>query len=728
MLIELLLIGFLSIFGQVVLLRELNVASFGIELIYILAFGFWLLWTATGALIGRRSYVPTQKSLSIIFIISAYLLPVTVVFIRGSHLLFGGVPGAYLSFITQILLIAIALFPTGILMGLLFQWAAKRYTLAGKSLAFAYGIESIGGVIGGLASTLFLKFGVQNFAIAVIFGLIALIAIIYRQLIPVPFNNNQATGKRRFTAFLTLEGVILLSFIILLFLNNVVDMKLTSLNHPSMIATKDTPYGRVTITERLGQITIFENNVLTYESQGTTAEEFVHLSLLQHPGIESVLLLGGGFEGIVSEILKHNPLKITYVELNKSLLSSVMEFLPQDIESGLNSNKVRLIHDDPRRFLEKLEEYDVILVGMPDPLSLQANRYYTQEFFKLCKSRMSTDGILAFRLKSSENYWTPQLTLRIGSIYKALKSEFEDVVVLPGATNVMIASNTMMVRDPDILSDRLHKRSIQARLVTEPFLHYIYANDRFVNVISKLEEIQTVTNSDLNPACYRHALIVWLSKFFPGMAYIEIESLQEKIKKILPFSIPLFLLIIGVLIWIRRFKSIRLAVLVGFAGFAGMVLETVLVMFYQVKNGVLYQDLGILLMLFMGGLAVGAISVDRLIKLNKFQLRIAGGILGLLIMQCIYIIIRFRSGGCGTLFEIGCMLLLSGVITSGLFAFSTKVHPRKQNEIISPLYAADLLGGCLGSLICSLILLPIFGLGNSLMILVVISVIVLLLI
>ncbi|MBU1936218.1 hypothetical protein KKG05_02385, partial [bacterium] len=52
--LTLLFIGFISILGQVALLRELAVAFFGSELIYLLAIAFWLIWTGLGALISRR--------------------------------------------------------------------------------------------------------------------------------------------------------------------------------------------------------------------------------------------------------------------------------------------------------------------------------------------------------------------------------------------------------------------------------------------------------------------------------------------------------------------------------------------------------------------------------------------------------------------------------------------------------------------------------------------------
>jgi hypothetical protein len=42
-------VGFVSIFGQVVVLRELSVSFYGIELIYVLSLGLWLLGTALGA-------------------------------------------------------------------------------------------------------------------------------------------------------------------------------------------------------------------------------------------------------------------------------------------------------------------------------------------------------------------------------------------------------------------------------------------------------------------------------------------------------------------------------------------------------------------------------------------------------------------------------------------------------------------------------------------------------
>src|SRR5512147_848396 len=90
-------LGFISIIGQVVLLRELSVAFFGIELIYTLAFGVWLLSTASVAMIKGRVYrSPSLPLISFFFILFSICLSLDVAFIRSVRLLFSDIPGAYL--------------------------------------------------------------------------------------------------------------------------------------------------------------------------------------------------------------------------------------------------------------------------------------------------------------------------------------------------------------------------------------------------------------------------------------------------------------------------------------------------------------------------------------------------------------------------------------------------------------------------------------------------------
>ena len=148
--IALFLTGFVSLVGQIVLLRELNVAFFGVELIYLIALGVWLLLTAMGTIVVRRRYAPTPDRTATLLLLFALFLPLGVAFFRASRLVLGGVPGAYLPFSRQMAALVIALAPVGLLSGLLFRTAAVLYVERERTLAGAYGIESAGALTGGL--------------------------------------------------------------------------------------------------------------------------------------------------------------------------------------------------------------------------------------------------------------------------------------------------------------------------------------------------------------------------------------------------------------------------------------------------------------------------------------------------------------------------------------------------------------------------------------------------
>lgn len=66
-------------------------------------------------------------------------------------------------------------------------------------------------------------------------------------------------------------------------------------------------------------------------------------------------------------------------------------------------------------------------------------------------------------------------------------------------------------------------------------------------------------------------------------------------------------------------------------------------------------------------------------------------------------------------------LFLCGMLVAGLFAYASLRRIEDQRWVVSPLYAADLIGGCLGSLAGSLFLIPVLGLGSTALVIVVIA-------
>ncbi|MCX5838661.1 MAG: hypothetical protein NTW71_09120, partial [Deltaproteobacteria bacterium] len=364
----------------------------------------------------------------------------------------------------------------------------------------------------------------------------------------------------------------------------------------------------------------------------------------------------------------------------------------------------------------------LILVGMPEPSSGETNRFYTREFFAQCAARLHPGGILALRLPTAENLWTPQTTRRTASVYHALASVFPEVMALPGAMTVMTASTAHLPRSPEILTDRFRERGLQTRLVSLPYIRYLFTNDRFADVEKRLKEAAVPANTDIRPVCYPFAVMSWLARFFPKLALADLPGFGTEGKGfgkigwgvVLGLGIGLALLFLGS----RLRPAWQRGLLAAVAGFLGIVSESALILAYQAKEGVLYQDIGLLLASFMAGLAFGAPAFRDLILgtgIKKKRARGWGYALlagfGLLGFAAIGTVIGGAAGG---LLLTAVLLAAAGFLVGGLFAYAGLRGVREQMKVIGPLYAADLIGGCFGALFGSLALIPLLGLAGTL--------------
>jgi hypothetical protein len=75
--------------------------------------------------------------------------------------------------------------------------------------------------------------------------------------------------------------------------------------------------------------------------------------------------------------------------------------------------------------------------------------------------------------------------------------------------------------------------------------------------------------------------------------------------------------------------------------------------------------------------------------------------------------LEIGHGGNAVLLEISALLVLSGFFVAAVFAYASFYEAGDQRSVIAPLYAADLIGGCLGSILASLLLAPLAGLAIS---------------
>lgn len=676
-------IGCLGMLAQVVLLRELAVASFGVEPIYLLGVGLWLLAGAAGALAGRRRGVaPPGNAAPAFLALAAVLLP-CIAFLRGARQLFLGVPGAYLPLSAQGAIAVAGLAPAAFLLGLLFRRAARAAVLEGASPATAYGFECAGGVLGSVLSALAPALGFPNLPLGA--GVAVASAAIAAR-----------TPATRRPAVALLAA--LLAFTVF---SAPLDRWMTGWSHPGLSVTRDTPYGRVTVERDRGMLSLFVNDAFDYESEGADAEPFAHLPALQLPPGARVLLLGGAASGLVPELLKHAPARVDCVERDRLLHEALVGSLPTGLSGAFRDPAVRVVFADPRRFLADGGVYDLILVAISEPASGAGNRFFTVEFFRLCAAHLSGNGVLALRLPSSETVWTPQLARRNGSVRAALGAAFPDILAIPGASDILIASRGRLLCDPAELAARFRERAIAARVVTPQSLAYLLRPDRAARVETLLREAGAEPNSDARPIGYQQTVLLWLGMFFPAGGLSP--AVLRGVAGVSAASGAAWLAAA------RLFPALRRPTIAAAGSFCAMIVESAVLLRFQAESGALYGQIGLLLTGFMGGLSAGAFAFGRFASGREVGRGTGAALLGSLGLLALLV----ASAGGRAFGPAGstAMLAAAGALSGALFGYAGRAPLEGRGAGVAGIYAADLVGGCVGSLLAGVLLIPLFGAG-----------------
>ncbi len=697
---QLIAVGAVTLLGQVVLLRELAVVFDGSELMMLVGLAGWLLGAGLGAAVGRPGATPSPLLVRLALLAYALLLPLSVAGTRALPTLLGAPPGGALPWAQQLAVLAASVLPCALMAGALFRLAARAWLGDDRSIAQAYGWESLGAVVAGGLSVALAGLGQANLVATFATALLAVVAA----ALPGP-------GSRGWLKLLSLPGSVVL--VILLAASGPIDRALTSMDQPGPAESWDSPYGRITIADVQGQRVVYHNGALRWESQDTDAELLVHAAALQVDAPSRVLLLGGAERRLLEPLWWHRPQQVDLVEPDETLVAQLPE--RADDRALEDIARITTTHfDDPRAFLADAPRYDLILISQPEPATVAASRTWTAEFFAQCAAHMEPGAVLAFQLPADENLWSPTLSWRNATIHRALTASFDDVLVLPGSTTTWLAARIPLERGASVLGRQLVARAVQSELVSEPYLEYLLTNDRTAEIEASIAASPAEANRDDRPAATTATLLLWLARFHPALALKDPGPwLMGAQRAALPIAGGLGLLLLVAAGVARRWRPSRRVGLALVAGLLGTLLEGVLLIRFQVQHGVLYGQLGLLLAAFMAGLAGGALGLDPLLRrVSDVEgapawLRWALGGTGV----AVAVVVLLAPGHWSALVPTAGLLAAAGAVTATLFGLAGSIGSPDPRRLAGPLYGADLLGGCAGLVLASLLLIPLLGLG-----------------
>jgi spermidine synthase len=723
------LTGFSAVLGQIVLMRELMVVFSGNEISLGIMLAAWLFWTAFGSILYSTlapREIHARRTVSLLECMLGVSLPLTVWALRASKSLFQAVPGELIGPVPVLLASLLCLSVFCVIAGALFVAAARMYShectvSARAAVSAAYLMEAAGSGLGGIVASFVLLRSLEPFQIAcvvLVLNLSMAIILLLRM-------------SRRQIGFVAAAAVLLAFFLLVRvapWLESAAQAHQWRGLH--LLASRDSIYGNLTVVETGNVRSLYDNGLILANSPDeSAAEEAVHYALLEHTAPRRILMIGGGVSGAIAQALRHPTVeRIDLVELDPALIGIARQYFSSDASSLISDPRVHLHYADGRAYLKSaLDTFDVIIVNVPDPQTAQLNRFYTAEFFRSAHDHLAPGGLLAFQLHSSEEAISPGLAEFLRCINRTLREVFPYVVAIPGETIHFFAAtrSDVLTDDPRTLIVRLHERNLKTLYVSGYFIPYRMMPDRMTQVRDQLQPLATTQiNRDFAPIAYYFDVVLWSAQFKPAYAGWLRAAAHVNLAIILGATLIVLLSIAALLAFVPSRKQRARAAAgccMAATGFTLMALQIILLLAFQSIYGYVYHQLAILIALCMAGIALGSWLGMRRIRRGKVtpcravattQLLIA---LSAPVLMLLVNLLAQLSGSASSWLAAQCVFpalaALCGMLGGYQFPLATEIYLQDVSDRrrLGMMYAIDLLGGCLGALVLSGYLIPVFG-------------------
>ena len=444
-----------------------------------------------------------------------------------------------------------------------------------------------------------------------------------------------------------------------------------------LVYYSESRYGRIEVHQGHEQFTLFLSGIPLFGSKNLSiAEETVHYPLSQLSHVQNLLLISAE-GGMMTEVLKHNPASVDYVELDPKVAAVQFKFELIKKIPGLN-----VIHQDGRAYLENSNKiYDAIIVNLTEPDTYQVNRFFTDHFFALAKKHLSEQGVLSFSMRGFDNYLAEPQRQKLSSLYNTATEYFNHVRMLPGQKIFFLCRSLPIETD---IPANLDKKEIQTRYISG----YYYGNltPERIKYLNTLVDPETPKNRDYFPQLMRLMFLQWFTKFSTSP------------------TIFIVVLIILCLIYLVRISAEEFVLFS--TGCTVMGAEVLVIFAFQIFFGYIYLQIGIIITVFLLGLLPGALFGERFRDQGRKTLAITD-MLMIALMGLLILLVKYMGRPLPVLFFMTFGFLIS--LLCG-FQFPVALYLRGGDApAVTRTFSADLIGAACGALVTNVWLIPYFG-------------------
>jgi spermidine synthase len=630
-------LGMSAMLAQVVMTRELMVTFYGNELAISIIFAAWLMMISAGSLVirpflSRLSENSLRALVTILLVLLAAALPLLIFLARALRILFNTPVGEYLPLGQMTAGTFLVLAPLCVIIGVIFPVACRLPDPGKRNVAGIYAAESAGSMVAGMVFSFMLVFLFTPFGIAFIAALSALCGAI----LAAPAKAGRITC-----------AAAILGLGILLFIPKAIDViewkgvmlrweafgilpraEETTGAKPRLEASIDSKYQNLALIKSENQATMYGNGKVKFVfPDPISAELKISFIMAQNPFARKILLIGGNPADELPELLKYPVDSLTHVELDAAIFRLLAGAGSVEYRHAVSDPRLKQYLMDAPRFVkeatDKNEKFDVVIVEGPEPTTLALNRLYTVEFYRAISRILAPDGFFYTAVESSENLQDEAARLA-ASIFKALKVVFPQVLVTAGTRNQFFSGrlDATLTFDGKVLYERWRSAGIKAKYFRPEYFFNAdeISAEKTDFVRRRISSRPVSANTAFRPVSAFYNLFLWsryssshIESFLGWLKGLKFKWIAGGLGMIL-FAALLFMSAMLRVKNARRHEQsarIILAAVIATTGFSGMALELILIFMFQTFLGYIYTSIGLIIAMYMLGLALGAIAVKK---------------------------------------------------------------------------------------------------------------------
>ena len=732
--------GFFGLLAQALLFRTFLIAFDGNELSIGLFFFSWLIWVCIGAWIAKRQTI--AKLAKYFYILIILYLPLYIIqqyLFINAHSIIGGYSFELVPLDQLIPFVLLFNAPISFMTGFLFVLGADWMRKSSVPVIKIYICESFGSFIGALMVTLLLFMGYIEESIFLVAAFIVLLSTL-----PHTFSPSIRIINRVFRIIIPT-----LIIIVLFILFNNYTAKWNNHNnrrewqnfiqHGKYLGSFLTPQAKYLYGTYKGEFIVTAWNS-TYESLPNTENSSITAGeyLSQNPTAKKILVAGPGSFSICRTFSKLPQIrKIVWLNTDPDYPKHFLKILPAEYKK--NIAKIEIPGCDVRKYIQNTNtKFDLVVLNIPNPSTLLLNKYFSFEFFKHLEKVISSNGVIGINFPAGANYMGTELSFMGSSLLYTLQQVYHYIVLKPGdASCFFAAKESGIVSGSGIV---LQKRLAAVKGITKIFnpenISSFFEKNRIHFQMKKYEEIikkyphKLFFNTDKNPKAFLYTLLFTAKKL--GDVGFSISGLNTILQIVFPYTI-LLILIYFILRFFYYFcyglknskekkiskkpnyglHNAELYTAVFAAAISGLGINLILIFLFQIYFGSVFLYFGLITALFMLGLFISGLVVEKL--LHVFQCRSVLNFTALIYL--LYILLIYFNPPEHSMTYFAILFLYAGLFSGPFFAltaFNLKQQAIPEIRSGARLEIIDNFGGAIGSILCSIVLLPIIGINKTL--------------